>query len=42
MRSKGIELGPEAKPIMDYAKRLFERDAFQVSLTDAERALREL
>mgnify|MGYP003626422129 CR=1 FL=1 len=42
LRSMGIELGPEAKPIMDYAKRLFEREPFQVSLTDSERALREL
>lgn len=35
-----IELGPEAKPIMEYAHRLFKREAFQVSLTDTERALR--
>jgi RNA polymerase-associated protein len=35
-----IEMGPEAKPILDYAERLFKREAFQVSLTDAERSLR--
>ena len=35
-----IHLGPEAKPILDYAERLFKREAFQVSLTDTERALR--
>lgn len=35
-----IQLGPEARPIQEYAARLFKREAFQVSLTDAERALR--
>ncbi|MCS5709206.1 stringent starvation protein A [Candidatus Berkiella cookevillensis] len=40
--SMGIELGPEAKPVYDYAKRIFKREPFQVSLTDTERALREL
>jgi RNA polymerase-associated protein len=39
LRSMGIELGPEAKAIMEYAKRLFDREPFQVSLTDSERAL---
>jgi len=34
----GIELPPEAAPILEYAKRLFARDAFLVSLTDTERA----
>ena len=37
----GIDLGPEGKPVLDYAKRMFKRDAFQVSLTDTERALKE-
>ncbi len=41
LKSLGIALPPEAKPIQDYAKRLFEREAFQVSLTDTERALGE-
>ena len=40
--SMGIKLPPEAKPIEQYAQRLFERESFQVSLTNAERALREL
>lgn len=41
LRSMGVNLPPEAKPILDYGKRLFEREAFQVSLTEAERALGE-
>jgi RNA polymerase-associated protein len=41
LRSMGIFLPPEAKAIQDYAKRLFAREAFQVSLTDAERAIGE-
>lgn len=40
--SLGIELEATAKPVADYAKRLFKREPFQVSLTDTERALREL
>lgn len=39
LKSMGITLPPEAKPLQDYAKRLFSREAFQVSLTDTERAL---
>ena len=39
LKSLGIELPPEAKPIKDYAKRLFERESLQVSLTAAERSL---
>ena len=35
----GIELPKEAQPIKDYMKRIFERESFQVSLTNAERAL---
>lgn len=38
----GIELPVRAKPILDYAKRLFKRSAFQASLTDAEREMRVL
>lgn len=41
LRSMGITLPPEGRPLLDYGKRLFSRDAFQVSLTDAERALGE-
>lgn len=39
--SLGIELPPKAKAINDYAKRVFSREAFQASLTEAERELRE-
>lgn len=39
LKSFGIALPPEAKPLQEYAKRLFSREAFQVSLTDTERAL---
>ncbi|TXH94571.1 MAG: stringent starvation protein A [Rheinheimera sp.] len=36
----GIELsGPGSKPIKNYMLRMFERDAFQQSLTDAERRI---
>jgi RNA polymerase-associated protein len=34
--SLGITLPPEAKPILVYAERLFKRDAFVASLTEAE------
>lgn len=40
--SLGIDLDGAARPVQDYAKRLFKREPFQVSLTDTERALREL
>ncbi|WP_027855087.1 glutathione S-transferase N-terminal domain-containing protein [Marinobacterium litorale] len=38
----GVEL-PEAqcKPLVGYMKRLFERDSFQASLSDAEREMRD-
>jgi len=37
----GIELpAKQVRPLLDYAERLFDRDAFQASLTDAERELR--
>lgn len=39
LKSLGIILPPEAKPLQDYAKRLFSREAFQVSLTETEKAL---
>ena len=37
----GIDLPRSAKPIQQYADRIFERDSFQVSLSEAERELRE-
>ncbi len=37
----GIELPPQANPVMEYASRLFERESFQESLTEAEREMRE-
>lgn len=37
-----IEIPASIQPVKDYASRLFEREAFQVSLTDSERALAEL
>lgn len=38
--SMGIHLPPEAKSIEEYAERVFSRDSFQASLTEAERELR--
>jgi RNA polymerase-associated protein len=37
----GIELPSQAKAVDDYAKRLFERESFQDSLTELEREMRE-
>lgn len=36
----GIELPRQAKPILDYAERLFARKAFKLSLTEAEKEMR--
>jgi RNA polymerase-associated protein len=36
----GIELPKQAKVVEEYADRLFERDAFQKSLSEPERDLR--
>ncbi len=36
----GIELPAQAKPLIKYAERVFSRDAFQASLSDAERTIR--
>jgi len=36
----GIELPKEAKAVDDYARRLFDRETFQLSLTESERELR--
>jgi RNA polymerase-associated protein len=38
----GIVLPPEAKTVMKYAERVFERDSFQASLTEAEQDLRKV
>ena len=35
----GIELPPKAKPVAEYAKRLFDRDSFNNSLSESEREL---
>lgn len=35
----GVELPAQAKAVAQYAERIFERDSFQASLTDAEREL---
>ena len=37
----GIELPAEAAPVLQYAERVFVRNSFQASLTEAERELRE-
>ncbi len=36
----GIELPKEAKPVLDYAERIFSREAFQESLSESEREMR--
>jgi len=36
-----IELPAQAKPVIDYAERLFARESFQDSLTETEREMRE-
>ncbi len=36
-----IELPKQAKPVMDYAERIFRRESFQLSLTEAEREMCE-
>lgn len=38
----GIKLPPTAAPIVDYAKRLFDRTQFQISMSDQERELKSL
>ena len=37
----GIELPKQAKPVMQYAQRLFSRPAFNDSLSEIERGLRD-
>ena len=41
LKHYGIELPASSKPIYDYLERLFEREPFQVSLSEAERELVE-
>ncbi len=36
----GVSLRPQARPLIDYAQRLFQRDSFRRSLTEAEREMR--
>lgn len=42
LNNYGIELPKAAKAIDDYAKRMFEREGFQLSLTESEREMRLL
>jgi RNA polymerase-associated protein len=37
----GIELPRQARPVLDYADRMFERESFQASLSEAEREMRD-
>ena len=39
--SLGVELPPQAAAIESYAQRLFERESFRESLTEAEREMRD-
>ena len=39
--SLGIELPPTAKPLLDYAERMFDRDSFKESLTDGEKEMKD-
>jgi RNA polymerase-associated protein len=36
-----IDLPPQARPVLQYAERLFKRDSFRASLTEAEREMRD-
>jgi RNA polymerase-associated protein len=36
-----IDLPKQAKPVLDYANRMFERDPFRLSLTEAEREMND-
>ena len=36
----GVKLPASAHPLEEYADRLFERDAFQASLSEAEKEIR--
>jgi RNA polymerase-associated protein len=36
-----IELPRQARPVTEYAERMFSRESFQASLSEAEREMRE-
>ena len=36
----GVRLGSQARPLLRYAERMFDREAFRSSLSSSERALR--
>ena len=36
-----IELPRQAKPVIEYTERMFERESFQASLSEAEHEMRE-
>jgi len=40
LQKYGVDLSKEAKPIHDYAERMFSRPGFQDSLTEVEREMR--
>lgn len=37
----GVQLPAQAKPVLAYAERVFERESFKASLTEAEREMRD-
>ena len=37
----GIELPPAAKPLINYAERMFDRESVQQSLTEGEREMKD-
>jgi len=39
--SYGIELPPVARPLLDYAERMFDRESFKESLTDGEKEMKD-
>jgi len=41
LKHYGIELPRQAKPVTDYAERMFERETFQASLTEVEHEMQE-
>ena len=38
----GVELGREGKPVIDYGERLFHSQGFARSMTDQEKAMRQV
>ncbi len=39
--SYGIELPSAAKPVINYAERMFERESFKQSLTEGEKEMKD-